>query len=673
MIPCSRAWCASSRGRAWPCAARTRWRPICWPATGRIGTLALRAQGRADAGLGFAVRQALGAVDAGQAVVVAHGEVLAIEGAEGTDAMLQRVAGLPGREASGVRRGVLAKGPKPGQELRVDMPAIGPRTVEQAAAAGLAGIVVEDGVVLVLDRAEAVRAADAAGWPSMAWSRRGLRQACRQLRPTGRVIGRCRPSRRDAGDIETGLAAVSALAPLGTGAWRGGRAPLHPGRGGGRGSAGHAERAAKLRQWGVRWRMAGVHGAPRRGRRRRPACSRQSSPRRQRRACGRGRHRHRGRARPYEEAAGLADAMACFWCCARYHEGHRSRTRGARDGGRRHVGQGVSRRGPGAVPVHGGGRAFRRRAGRQLMAVAQRAPPRTHPLPRRRRRADGAAGPGLAVPDEDVAVMGIGAIIARLPTILRRVHSTAAAAVAAEPSALVIIDSPEFTHPIARRVRRRAPQEPIIDYVSPSVWAWRPGRARKMRAYIDHVLALLPFEPAAHERLRRSALQLRRPSAVERLSWIAGLDTAPLARRLGLAPDTPLLVVLPGSRTSEVKRLIGPFGEAVARLAAERPRLEVVMPVVDSRAGADRAAPAGVAEASRACRGRGGQVPLLQAGACGARRLRHRDAGAGRRRHADGGRLQGRCRHGAGAAAHDQGAPRSSSPTWCWARTRSPS
>jgi lipid-A-disaccharide synthase len=185
-------------------------------------------------------------------------------------------------------------------------------------------------------------------------------------------------------------------------------------------------------------------------------------------------------------------------------------------------------------------------------------------------------------PMEDVAVMGIGGILARLPTILRRIQSTAASVVAAEPSALVIIDSPEFTHPIARRVRRRAPHVPIIDYVSPSVWAWRPGRARRMRAYIDHVLGLLPFEPAAHERLGGPPCSYVGHPLIERLDWLGALDTGPLARRLGLAGDTPLLVVLPGSRTSEVKRLIGPFGEAVAQLAAGGRRLEVVMPVLES-------------------------------------------------------------------------------------------
>ena len=85
-----------------------------------------------------------------------------------------------------------------------------------------------------------------------------------------------------------------------------------------------------------------------------------------------------------------------------------------------------------------------------------------------------------------------------LPTILRRIRETADAVIAARPDALVIIDSPDFTHRVARRVRRWLRPFPILDYVSPSVWAWRPWRARSMRAYIDCVLAILPFEPAAH-------------------------------------------------------------------------------------------------------------------------------------------------------------------------------
>ena len=147
---------------------------------------------------------------------------------------------------------------------------------------------------------------------------------------------------------------------------------------------------------------------------------------------------------------------------------------------------------------------------------------------------------------------------------------------------LVIIDSPEFTHPIARRVRRRNPEIPIIDYVSPSVWAWRPGRARKMRDYVDHVLALLPFEPDAHRQLRGPPCTYVGHPLIERLPWIDALDTAPLAEYLGLPSDTHLLVVLPGSRPSEVARLMKPFGETLSRLIERGRKFEVAIPVVES-------------------------------------------------------------------------------------------
>jgi len=185
----------------------------------RLGALGLDGQSRTDAELGFAVRAALGPLDAGQAVVAAGGKVLAIEGAEGTDAMLARVAAMRGERPGDGRSGVLAKGPKPGQELRVDMPAIGPRTVEQVASAGLAGMALESGAVLLLDRGNAVSAAD-----SLDLALEGLP---RSLAPAGtrvttaagpaRILGRLRPSPRDAVDIEKGLAAMERLAAFGTG------------------------------------------------------------------------------------------------------------------------------------------------------------------------------------------------------------------------------------------------------------------------------------------------------------------------------------------------------------------------------------------------------------------------------------------------------------------------
>lgn len=183
-------------------------------------------------------------------------------------------------------------------------------------------------------------------------------------------------------------------------------------------------------------------------------------------------------------------------------------------------------------------------------------------------------------PIEDVAVMGPLSILARLPRIVSRVYLTVDAALIEAPDAVVIIDSPEFTHPIAKRIRRHAPHIPIIDYVSPSVWAWRPGRARKMRAYVDEVLALLPFEPAAHARLGGPPCSYVGHPLIERLDDIRNADADGLARRLSIDDGKPVLLVLPGSRRSEVERLIDDFGAAVASLAGAGPPFHVVIPAV---------------------------------------------------------------------------------------------
>jgi lipid-A-disaccharide synthase len=183
-------------------------------------------------------------------------------------------------------------------------------------------------------------------------------------------------------------------------------------------------------------------------------------------------------------------------------------------------------------------------------------------------------------PIEDVAVMGPLSILPRLPRIVRRVYQTVGAALEQQPDLVIIIDSPEFTHPIARRIRNRAPSIPIVDYVSPSVWAWRPGRAKRMRHYIDLVLALLPFEPDAHARLDGPACVYVGHPLIEKLEEIENADGLDLAQRLGLAPDVPVLVVLPGSRRSEVERLLDVFGATVSRIVASGQPVQVVIPAV---------------------------------------------------------------------------------------------
>ncbi len=200
------------------------------------------------------------------------------------------------------------------------------------------------------------------------------------------------------------------------------------------------------------------------------------------------------------------------------------------------------------------------------------------------------AGEGVPslFPLGDLAIIGVGAILSGLPKILRRIREAADAVIAAKPDVLVIIDSPEFTHRVARRVRAIAPHIPIVDYVCPSVWAWRPGRARAMRHYVDHVLALLPFEPAAMQRLGGPPCTFVGHPLSEKVA-----DLRPSAdearRRLS---DPPILLVLPGSRASEIRRMADVFGGAVALVAARTGPIEVIVPAIPRLADAVRAATA---------------------------------------------------------------------------------
>jgi lipid-A-disaccharide synthase len=183
---------------------------------------------------------------------------------------------------------------------------------------------------------------------------------------------------------------------------------------------------------------------------------------------------------------------------------------------------------------------------------------------------------------DDVAVMGIAAVIPRLPLIIKRVYQTVESAISFSPDIIIIIDSPEFTHAIAKRIRRRVPDIPIIDYVSPSVWAWRPGRAKKMAHYIDHVLALLPFEPEAHMKLGGPVCSYVGHPLVEKVDFMNDCSPGELQTKLSIADNAKKLVVLPGSRPNEVKRLMQPFGAAVDKLMTHHESLEVLIPVVPS-------------------------------------------------------------------------------------------
>jgi len=225
------------------------------------------------------------------------------------------------------------------------------------------------------------------------------------------------------------------------------------------------------------------------------------------------------------------------------------------------------------------------RLGASLIAALRRADPNV--------RLSGVGGEHMAAagvpslfPLGDLAIIGFAAIAMSLPKILKRIAEAADAVIAAQPDVVVIIDSPEFTHRVARRVRARAPQIRIVDYVCPSVWAWRSGRARAMRSYVDRVLALLPFEPEAMQRLGGPPTDFVGHPLGERVSELRP-NAEEARRRLS---DPPLLLVLPGSRSGEIRRMAQVFGDTLAWVAARAGPLEVVVPSVPRLEGAVRQA-----------------------------------------------------------------------------------
>ncbi|MGY3490123.1 lipid-A-disaccharide synthase [Bradyrhizobium sp. USDA 4011] len=178
-------------------------------------------------------------------------------------------------------------------------------------------------------------------------------------------------------------------------------------------------------------------------------------------------------------------------------------------------------------------------------------------------------------PIEELSIIGLAAVVKQLPKILRLIRRTADAVLADAPDMLVIIDSPDFTHRVARRVRARNPNIPIVDYVSPSVWAWRPGRARAMRRYVDHVLALLPFEPEEYRKLQGPPCSYVGHPLTEQLSSLRPNEEE--QKRRDAQP--PVLLVLPGSRRSEIKHHLALFGAALGQLNKQTP-FELVLPTM---------------------------------------------------------------------------------------------
>lgn len=174
----------------------------------------------------------------------------------------------------------------------------------------------------------------------------------------------------------------------------------------------------------------------------------------------------------------------------------------------------------------------------------------------------------------DLSVIGISGVIGKLPTIIKRVNQTVKDILDKRPDVVLLIDSPDFGYAVAKRVRKRNADIPIVKYICPSVWGWRPGRAPKMRVFIDHVLAILPFEPDVMKKLEG-------PETTYIGHPLMRLITEN-ARRKNATPKLPAsLLVLPGSRKSEISRLLPVIRDTLSMLKERGNVFEAVLPAVD--------------------------------------------------------------------------------------------
>ena len=181
-------------------------------------------------------------------------------------------------------------------------------------------------------------------------------------------------------------------------------------------------------------------------------------------------------------------------------------------------------------------------------------------------------------PMAELSVMGLWEVLPKYRHLKRRIAETAQRVVTNSPDALITIDSPDFCQRVARAARAERPNLRTIHYVAPSVWAWRPGRALKMAEVVDHVLAILPFEPPLMQAAGMTCDFVGHPIAT---AQVAGPDEAALFRAgHGIAPDSPVVLCLPGSRGGEVTRLLPRFGEALTDLRHQVPDMQVVVPTV---------------------------------------------------------------------------------------------
>ena len=183
---------------------------------------------------------------------------------------------------------------------------------------------------------------------------------------------------------------------------------------------------------------------------------------------------------------------------------------------------------------------------------------------------------------QELSVMGIVEILKQYPRLKRRLDETADYIIAQNPDVLITIDAPEFSLRLAKIIHSKS-DIPTVHYVAPTVWAWRPKRADKMAHFIDHVLALFPFEPPLMQRAGMSCDFVGHPVVTDPIA--TNEEVAAFRDDFGIG-DAPLVLILPGSRNNEISKLMAPFGETLALARQTMPDLQCVLPAAPHVVGA---------------------------------------------------------------------------------------
>ncbi len=183
---------------------------------------------------------------------------------------------------------------------------------------------------------------------------------------------------------------------------------------------------------------------------------------------------------------------------------------------------------------------------------------------------------------QELSVMGIVEILKQYPRLKRRLDETADYIIAQNPDVLITIDAPEFSLRLAKIIHAKS-DIPTVHYVAPTVWAWRPKRADKIAQFIDHVLALFPFEPPLMQRAGMSCDFVGHPVVTDPIA--TNEEVAAFRDDFGIG-DAPLVLILPGSRNNEISKLMAPFGETLALARQTMPDLQCVLPAAPHVVGA---------------------------------------------------------------------------------------